>query len=101
MAYIQGRGNRTEGCAKLTTSKTLSLLAASVSAIHFACLVSVTQSFAGGPPPPLFVEGAKRELARFFADAGLYAAKRAGRNQVILHAHVLDDEGSTHGTMDC
>jgi len=35
------------------------------------------------------------------ADAGLYAAKRAGRNQVILHAHVLDDEGSTHGTMDC
>ncbi|MDT3470335.1 GGDEF domain-containing protein [Stenotrophomonas maltophilia] len=35
------------------------------------------------------------------ADAGLYAAKRAGRNQVVLHAHVLDDEGSTHGTMDC
>lgn len=35
------------------------------------------------------------------ADAGLYAAKRAGRNQVILHAHVLDDEGSAHGRMDC
>ncbi|MEG0185322.1 MAG: GGDEF domain-containing protein [Stenotrophomonas sp.] len=35
------------------------------------------------------------------ADAGLYAAKRAGRNQVTLHAHVLDDEGGTHGTIDC
>ena len=35
------------------------------------------------------------------ADAGLYAAKRAGRNQVVLHAHVLDDEGSAHGRMDC
>ncbi|MBN7829600.1 GGDEF domain-containing protein [Stenotrophomonas maltophilia] len=35
------------------------------------------------------------------ADAGLYAAKREGRNQVVLHAHVLDDEGSAHGTMDC
>ena len=35
------------------------------------------------------------------ADAGLYAAKRAGRNRVVLHAHVLDDEGSAHGTIDC
>ena len=35
------------------------------------------------------------------ADAGLYAAKRAGRNQVILHAHVLDDDGGAHGTLDC
>lgn len=35
------------------------------------------------------------------ADAGLYAAKRAGRNQVMLHAHVLDDEGNAHGTLDC
>lgn len=35
------------------------------------------------------------------ADAGLYAAKHAGRNQVVLHAHVLDDEGNAHGTMDC
>lgn len=35
------------------------------------------------------------------ADAGLYAAKRAGRNQVTLHAHVLDDEGGAHGTIDC
>lgn len=35
------------------------------------------------------------------ADAGLYAAKRAGRNQVILHAHVLDDEGNAHGRLDC
>ena len=35
------------------------------------------------------------------ADAGLYAAKRAGRNQVVLHAQVLDAEGSEHGTMDC
>ncbi len=35
------------------------------------------------------------------ADAGLYAAKRAGRNRVVLHAQVLDDEGSAHGTIDC
>jgi diguanylate cyclase (GGDEF)-like protein len=35
------------------------------------------------------------------ADAGLYAAKRAGRNQVILHAHVLDDDGGAHDTLDC
>lgn len=35
------------------------------------------------------------------ADAGLYAAKRAGRNQVTLHAHVLDDDGGAHGTLDC
>jgi hypothetical protein len=70
---IQGWRNRTEGCTKLTTYKTL-LLAASVATIHFVCLVSVTQSFAGGPPPHLFVEGARRELARFFADAGLYAS---------------------------
>lgn len=35
------------------------------------------------------------------ADAGLYAAKRAGRNRVVLHAQVLDDEDSAHGTIDC
>lgn len=55
-------------------SKTLSLLAASVAAIHFVCLVSVTQSFAGEPAAHSFVEGARRDLARFFTDAGLYTS---------------------------
>ena len=35
------------------------------------------------------------------ADAGLYAAKRAGRNQVTLHARVLDDESGEEGVIDC
>ncbi|WMJ70466.1 GGDEF domain-containing protein [Stenotrophomonas sp. 24(2023)] len=35
------------------------------------------------------------------ADAGLYAAKRAGRNQVVLHARVLDDGSSGEGVIDC
>ena len=50
-------------------------------------------------PPAL--TSADQLLADADADAGLYAAKRAGRNQVVLHAQVLDDEGNAHGTIDC
>jgi hypothetical protein len=70
---IEGRGNRTKGCATLTTSKTPSLWTAAAAAMLAVCLAGFTQSWAGGPQPQ-FLEGARRDLAPFFADDGRYAS---------------------------
>ena len=48
--------------------KSLWLLAALVATTLFVCLPDVKPSFGGWVPPRLFVQGARHELARFFAD---------------------------------
>jgi hypothetical protein len=58
----------------LATSKSLLLLAALVATTLFVCLPSVKPSLGGWPPPRLSIEGARHELAHFFADTGPYAS---------------------------